>query len=162
MRPPFPYLALTFLLALGVASNASAVNFPHDGHVDVFATLGVGETQDLLFGVVTDADGTVTLDINDAITADPSGIHAGGTVRSGDYDITGQANQTVAVSLTGSAAAGLTIATFTTNQADLNLVPLGVGGSVVLTIGADLAVDSATAAIGANQPLSFTVAVTYN
>jgi hypothetical protein len=156
------YIALALCLALGISSTASAVNFAHDGHVDVFSALGVAETQDLLFGVVTDADGTVTLDTSDAITADPSGIHAGGVTASGDYDITGEANQTVTVVLTGSTTAGLTIGTFTTNQADLANVGLGAGGSVVLTMGADLTVNSAVATNGNNQPLNFTIAVTYN
>ncbi len=159
---PLRYLALALFLVTGMAPTAAAVNFPHDGHVNVFATLGVGETQDLLFGVVTDVDGTVTLDTSDTITADPNGIHAGGTVASGDYDITGEANQTVAVTLTGSTTNGLAIGTFTTNQADLATVPLGAGGSVVLTVGADLTVDSATATTGANQPLNYTIAVAYN
>ena len=161
MRPP-AYLALGFLLALGLASNASAVSFPHDGHVDVFASLAVSESQDLLFGVVTDSDGTVTLDTNDAIAEDPEGIHAGGTVRSGDYDITGEADQTLAVTLTGSTTSGLTIGQFSTNQADLNNVRLDSGGATVLTIGANLTVDAATAATGEFQPLNFIIAVTYN
>ncbi len=161
MRPP-AHLALAFLLALGLASNASAVNFPQDGHVDVFASLAVSETQDLLFGVVTDSDGTVTLDTNDAIADDPDEIHAGGTVRSGDYDITGEADQTVAVALTGSTTSGLTIGKFSTNQADLNNIRLDAGGAAVLTLGAELTVDSATVTTGEAQPLNFTIAVTYN
>ena len=161
MRPP-AYLALAYLLAFGLASDASAVNFPHDGHVDVFTSLAVSETQDLLFGVVTDSNGTVTLDTNDAIADDPDGIHAGGTVRSGDYDITGEADQTVAVALTGSTTAGLTIGQFSTNQGDLNNVRLDAGGAAVLTIGADLTIEAATAATGEFQPLNFTIAVTYN
>jgi hypothetical protein len=160
--PHLRYIALALLLALGISSTASAVNFAHDGHVDVYTSLGVAETQDLLFGVVTDADGTVTLDTSDTITADPSGIHGGGVIASGDYDITGEANQTVTVVLTGSTTAGLTIGTFTTNQADLANVALGAGGSVVLTVGADLTVNSAVATTGSNQPLNYTIAVTYN
>jgi hypothetical protein len=160
--PPLRYIALALFLALGISSTASAVNFPHNGHVDVFTSIGVAETQDLLFGVVTDADGTVTLDTSDAITADPSGIHAGGVVASGDFNLTGEINQTVAVVLTGSTTAGLTIGTFTSNQASLATVALGAGGSVVLTIGADLTVNSAVAVTGPFQPLNFTVAVTYN
>ncbi len=147
---------------MGIGSAAEAAEFPHDGHVDVFAALGAAETQDLLFGVVTDSDGTVTLDTSDSITADPNGIHVGGTVASGDYDITGEPNQTVAVAITGAAASGLEIGNFTTNHTDLNSVPIGPGGSVVLTVGADLTVDSATAVSGLFQPLNYTIAVTYN
>ena len=155
-------VAIACLLALGVAPAAGAVEFAHDGHVDVFAALGTAETQDMLFGVVTDSDGTVTLDTADTITADPNGIQVGGTVASGDYDISGEPNQTVAVALTGSTTNGLTIGNFTTNQADLNSVPLGAGGSIILTVGADLTIDSATAVAGTFQPLNYMIAVAYN
>ncbi len=156
------HIALVFLLAVGAASTASATDFSHDGVVDVFAALAVGETTELHFGIVRDADGTVTIDTGGAIT-DLSGIHQGGASAAGVYTITGEALQTVAVSFTGaSVAPGLTINNFTTDQADLNNVALGGGGSVAVTIGADLTVVAATAATGANQLLAFTVAVTYN
>ncbi len=147
---------------MGIGSAAEAVEFSHDGHVDVYAALGAAETQDLLFGVVTDSDGTVTLDTSDSITADPNGIHVGGTVASGDYDLTGEPNQTLAIAITGSATGGLEIGNFTTNHTDLSSVPIGPAGSVVLTVGADLTVDSANAVTGIFQPLNYTIAVTYN
>ncbi|MEE9278860.1 MAG: DUF4402 domain-containing protein [Myxococcota bacterium] len=153
---------MTLVLAMGFTPMASAIDFTHDGVVDVFAALAVAETTELDFGIVSDNDGTVTLNTSDTISSDPSGIHAGGTVATGDYTITGEASTTVAVTLTGSTAAGLTIGTFTTDQADLNNVPLGVGGSVVLAIGADLTVSAASASPGTNQTLSFTLGITYN
>ncbi|MEE9278857.1 MAG: DUF4402 domain-containing protein [Myxococcota bacterium] len=156
------YFALGLLLAAGFSPSAAAVDFAHDGHVDVYAALGTAETQDLLFGIVTDADGTVTLDTADTITADPDGIHVGGTVASGDYALSGEPNQTLSVAITGSTTNGMTIGNFTTNQADLNSVPLGAGGSAILTVGADLTVDAATASVGTFQPLNYTIAVTYN
>ena len=156
------YIAVAFCLAAGLTSSAGATDFAHDGVIDIFAALGVAETTELDFGAAEDADGTITLDISNTITADPAGIHQGGTVASGGYTISGEPSQVVAVVLTGSTASGLTIGTFTTDQADLNNVPLGVGGSVLLTIGADLTVASAAAAPGANQLLAFTIAVTYN
>ena len=100
--------------------------------------------------------------MNDAITSDANGIHVGGTVASGVYTVTGEPNQTVAVSFAGSAANGLTIGTFTHDQADINNVGLGGGGSAAITLGADLTVDAATANTGTNQLLAFTVTVTYN
>ncbi len=147
---------------MGIGSAVEAAEFPHDGHVDVYAALGAAELQDLLFGVVTDSDGTVTLDTSDSITADPNGIHVGGAVASGDYDLSGEPNQTLGIAITGSAAGGLAIGNFTTNQTDLSSVPIGPAGSVVLTVGADLTVDSATAVTGLFQPLNYTIAVTYN
>ncbi len=162
MLPPLSIRLLAFCLCMGIGSAAEAVEFSQDGHVDVFAALGAAETQDLLFGVVTDSDGTVTVDTSDSITADPNGIHVGGTVASGDYNITGEPNQTLAVAITGSTTSGLAIGNFTTNQADLNSVPIRPAGSVVLTVGADLTIDSATAVAGIFQPLNYTIAVTYN
>lgn len=154
--------ALAFLLAMGVASTASATDFNHDGVVDVYAALAVAETTELDFGIVQDLDGTVTLDVNDAITSDANSIHVGGTVLSGVYTVTGQINQSVAVSFTGSTASGLTIGTFTHDQGDINNVGLGAGGSAAVTIGADLTVNAAAAGTGTNQLLAFTVTVTYN
>ncbi len=147
---------------MGIPLSAGATDFNHDGVIDIFTALGVAETTELDFGTAQDADGTFTLDINDAITSDPSAIHMGGTVASGGYTISGEVSQTVTVVLTGSTANGLTIGPFTTDQADLNIVPLGVGGSVLLKIGADCTVASATATTGADQLLAFTIAVTYN
>lgn len=154
--------ALVFGVTLGLAAVAGATDFVHDGKVDVVQALGVAETVELDFGSVTDTTGTITLSLVDTITSDPSSIHVGGTVASGDYTISGEANLTVAVVLTGSTNAGLTIDTFTTSAADLNNVALGAGGSVVLTIGADLTVAAAAASAGADQLLNFTIAVTYN
>ena len=158
----FKRLALAFWITLGLSAVAGAVDFAHDGKVDILTALAVAETTELDFGTVADNDGTVTLDTSDTISSDPSGIHAGGTVASGDYTITGEPSTTVTVVLTGSTASGLTIGNFTSNQADLNNVALGGGGSVVLTLGADLTVVAATAAPGADQALNFTIAVTYN
>ncbi len=155
-------LVLVFGVTLGLTTVAGATDFLHDGRVDIVAALAVAETTELDFGSVTDNNGTVTLNTSDVISSDPSSIHVGGTVASGDYTITGEANLIVTVVLTGSAASGLTIDTFTTNQGDLTSVNLGAGGSVVVTIGADLTVASATAAPGANQALNFTIGVTYN
>ncbi len=153
---------LVFCMLVGISARAGATDFAHNGHVDVFSALGAAETQDLLFGVVMDSDGTVTLDTSDSITADPNGIHVGGTVASGDYDITGEPNQTIGIAITGTAISGLAIGNFTTNHTDLSSVPIGAAGSVVLTVGADLTVDSATAVTGIFQPLSYTIAVIYN
>ena len=156
-------IALTLCLLAGFSPLAAAFDFNHDGVVDVFAALGVAETTEMDFGTVSNNDGTVTLGTGDSITANPQLIHVtSSTVFTGDYTISGEANATVAVALTGSATAGLTIDTFTTDQGDLNNVPLGGGGSVVLAIGADLTVDSGTASPGTDLPLNFTLGITYN
>ena len=155
-------IALAFLLTVGFVSTASATDFAHDGVVDVYAALAVAETTELDFGIVQDLDGTVTLDVNDAITSDTNSIHVGGTIVSGVYTVTGQINQSVAVSFTGSTASGLTIGTFSHDQGDINNVALGVGGSAAITIGADLTVNAAAASTGNDQLLAFTVSVTYN
>lgn len=154
--------AAVLLAAASVSPVATAADFNQDGVVDVYTALAVTETTELDFGTVSDNDGTVTLDTSDTISSDPNGIHAGGTVATGDYTITGEANQSVAVVLTGSTANGLTLGNFTTDQADLNNVSLGGGGSVVLAIGGDLTVNAASASPGTDQALNFTLGITYN
>ena len=158
----FSNIGLALVLTFTFSSIALATDFAVDGKVDVVAALGVAETTELDFGKVTDNDGTITLSLVNTITSDTNGIGVGGTIVSGVYTITGGANETVAVVLTGSSASGLTIGTFTTSEGDLNTVALGAGGSNALTIGADLTVLASAAAAGADQSLSFTIGVTYN
>ncbi len=156
------FLAIGLIaLIVFISSAARATDFAHDGKVDILTALAVAETTELDFGAVIDSDGTVTLDLSDGIT-DPSLIHVGGTVASGVYTIDGEPLQSVSVSFTGSTASGLTIGAFTTSEPDLANVPLGALGSVALTVGADLTVAAASAAPGADQPLNFTISVTYN
>ncbi len=157
------FVSFSAVLGLIFALNgvAHAIDFAHDGKVDVIQALAVAETTELDFGTVSDNDGTITLDLVDGIT-DPSGIHAGGTVASGVYTITGQSGNVVTVVLTaGAMPAGLDMDNFTTSEADLALVTL-TGGTLALTIGADLTVTAASAAVGADQLLAFTIGVTYN
>ena len=157
------FVSFSAVLGLIFALNgvAHAIDFAHDGKVDVIQALAVAETTELDFGTVSDNDGTITLDLADGIT-DPSGIHAGGTVASGVYTITGQSGNVVTVVLTaGAMPAGLDMDNFTTSEADLALVTL-TGGSLALTIGADLTVTAASAAVGNDQVLAFTIGVTYN
>ncbi len=158
----FSNIGLALVLTFTFSSIALATDFAVDGKVDVVAALAVAETTELDFGKVTDNDGTITLSLVNTITSDTNGIGVGGTIVSGVYTITGGANETVAVVLTGSSASGLTIGTFTTSEGDLNTVALGAGGSNALTIGADLTVVAASAAAGDDQSLSFTIGVTYN
>ncbi len=157
------FVSFSAVLGLIFALNgvAHAIDFAHDGKVDVIQALAVAETTELDFGTVSDNDGTITLDLVDGIT-DPSGIHAGGTVASGVYTITGQSGNVVTVVLTaGAMPAGLDMDNFTTSEADLALVTL-TGGTLALTIGADLTVTAASAAVGNDQVLAFTIGVTYN
>ena len=156
------HVALAFLLATGAASTASATDFNHDGVVDIFAALDVAETAELDFGTVQLITGTVTLGTGNSITADPNTIHIGDAVVSGVYTVTGEANQTVDVSLSGSVANGLTLGNFSSSPASLANLSLGAGGSTAVTIGADLTVDAGTASTGGGQLLAFTVTVTYN
>ncbi len=155
-------LAFTFGVVYKNPCSGSPTSPNFNGRVDVYEVLGLIETTELDFGTVTDEDGTITLGLADSITSDANGISVGGTIASGVYDVTGQANTTVSMSLAGSTASGLTIGSFTSSEADLSTVSLGAGGLKAVTLGADLTVVSATAAPGADQALSFTVTVNYN
>ncbi len=147
----------------GFSPIAGATDFLEDGTVDVFIALSVNEDTNLDFGAVTDEDGTIVLGLADSITSDPAGIHVGSsTVTTGDYTISGEPSQTVAIVLTGSAAGGLTIGPFTTSEADLNNVSLDGAGDVTVAIGASLTVSAAGATPGLDQSLAFTLGITYN
>lgn len=154
------------ILAVSFAGVALALDDPHDAKVDVFVALSVTETVEMDFGAVVDADGTVTLNLLDAIAADPSGIHQGGTIASGVFTFTGSANQAVDIDLTAANANGLLLTNFTTDLTG-GVFPVVAenfdgAGNLVMTIGADLTVQSGVASEGENQSLNFTVTINYN
>lgn len=162
-------LKTLFVAALVVAlplGTVVALDSAQDGKVDVLVALSLAETVELDFGAVADADGTVTLDLADTIASDPAGIHQGGTVTSGVYTITGSASTLVDVDITPANANGLNLSNFTTDAGGGVFPLVGVStdgtGDLALTIGADLQVQSGTAAPGSNQSLNFTITVTYN
>lgn len=146
--------------------SALALDSAQDGKVDVLVALSLAETVELDFGAVADADGTVTLDLADTIASDPAGIHQGGTVQSGVYTVTGSASTLVDVDIAAANANGLNLSNFTTDVGGGTFPLVGVStdgtGALAMTIGADLQVQSGTAAPGSNQSLNFTVTVTYN
>ncbi|MBK7702070.1 MAG: DUF4402 domain-containing protein [bacterium] len=160
------FLSLAALVVAFPISQALALDSPQDAKVDVFIALSVAETVEMDFGAVIDADGTITLDTNDVIAADPASIHQGGTVASGVYTITGQPSQAVDVAITPANANGLLLANFTTDVGGGTFPLAGVMidgvGNLAMALGADLTVQSGVAAPGANQALNFTVTVTYN
>ncbi len=158
------FVSLSAVLGLIFALNgvAHAIDFAHDGKVDVIQALAVAETTELDFGAVSDNDGTITLDLLNTISVDASGIAAGGSPASGVYTVSGKDGNVVTVVLTaGAMPAGLDMDNFTTSEADLANVTL-TGGNAAITIGADLQVTAAAAGVGNDQLLAFTVGVTYN
>lgn len=159
-------LTLAAILVATPFTQVAALDSPQDGVVDVFIALAVAETVEMDFGAVIDADGTVTLDTTDTIAADPNGIHQGGTVASGLYTISGQPSTAVDVDITPQNANGLLLSNFTTDAGGGVFPLVGVMidgiGDLAMALGADLEVQSGVAAPGANQPLAFTITVTYN
>ena len=141
----------------GFSPVAGAVDFGEAGTVEIYAALAVTEDTQLDFGIVSNNDGTITLGLADLITSDPSLIHVSSSVElSGDYSITGEAAQTVAVTIAGSTSGGVTIDNFNTN---LGAPPLaGVVLPAALVIGADLTLSSATVGV---KVLNFTLGITY-
>lgn len=125
-------------------------------------TLALDQQMD--FGVVADHDGSVVLGLADAITSDPSFIHYGGAPFSAICTITGDPSTAVDVSITATAANGLSLGSFTTSEGPIPLISvnLDAAGELVLTIGATLTVDAAQASTGPNQSVSYTITTTYN
>jgi hypothetical protein len=70
----------------------------------------------------------------------------------------------VDVSISATAANGLSLGTFTSSEGNIPLVAVNLDGTgeLVLTIGATLTVDSAQANIGGGQSISYTITTTYN
>ncbi len=155
-------LALTIGVTYKSGCSGTPANSNFNGRVDVYAVIGMSEDTELDFGLVALANGTITLGLADSITSDANGISYGGTIASGVYTVTGEANATVSMSLTGSGGSGLTIGTFTSSEADLGTVSLGAGGSKGVTLGADLTVAQGPASAGNDQALDFTITVNYN
>jgi len=157
---------MVLVMVLSFAGFAFAVDLADDGKVDVFIPLTVVETTELDFGAVNDSDGSVTLNLLDAISVDASAIHAGGTTTSGVYTFSGTANQTIDIALAANNANGLNLTNFTTDLGGGTFPVVGTSldgaGDLACTIGADLTVVATTAATGANQSLNFTFTVTYN
>ncbi len=128
------------------------------------APLTILETAELDFGSVVDQNGTVTLGLADSITFDPFGIHVGSPVTTGHYLISGDPFSTLSLSIVGSTVAGLSIGTFMTSEGPPPLLnaSLDINGELDLSLGANVSVNSAQVAPGANQPLLFTITVNYN
>ena len=147
------FLSLTLVALVSIMPFAAvALDSAQDGKVDVLVALSLAETVELDFGAVADADGTVTLDIADTIASDPSAIHQGGTVTSGLYTITGSASTLVDVDIAASNANGLNLSNFTTDAGAGTFPLVGVStdgtGDLAMLLGADLQVQSGTAAPG--------------
>jgi len=155
-------LALTIAVSYKSGCSGTPANSNFNGRVDVYSVISLSETTELDFGLVALENGTITLGLSDSITSDVNGISYGGTIASGVYTVTGEANATVSMSLTGSTSSGLTIGTFTSSEADLGTVSLGAGGSNAVTLGADLTVAQGPASTGNDQALNFTITVNYN
>jgi len=157
----FKRVAIVCGVTMGISGLAFAVDFGQNALVDIFTSIALTEDTQMDFGIVSDNDGTITLDTADTISVDASAIAAGGTPLSGDFTIDGEASQTVQVTFTGSSASGLQINNFVTNPADVSALTL-TAGTATFIVGADLTVTAAGASTGTDQNVAYTVHVTYN
>jgi hypothetical protein len=128
------------------------------------AEVSIATDQQMDFGQLADKDGSVVLGLSDAITSDPDFIHYGGSPYSGIYTISGDPSTAVDVSVSATAANGLSLSSFISSEGALPLVgvSLDAAGELVLTVGATLTVDEANASVGGGQSVSFTITSTYN
>ncbi len=128
------------------------------------AEVSILSDQLMDFGQLADKDGSVVLGLTDEITSDPDFIHYGGSEYSGICTISGDPSTAVDISISTTPANGLTLSTFTSSEGGLPLISvlLDPSGELVLTIGATLTVDAATASIGPGQTVSYTITSTYN
>ena len=126
--------------------------------------LSILETIELDFGAVVDQSGAVRLGLSDAIVSDPSGIHVGTPVSTGQYEITGDPFAVFSLSILGSTADGLTISDFTTSEGTppLLAVVLDGTGNKDIRLGATLTVEESSASPGLDQALAYTITIDYN
>jgi len=157
-------LVAALCAADGGPSSAQDVGFLMGEKIGEKAEVAVIMDQQMDFGVVADKNGAVTLGLADAITADPQFIHYGGSPYSAIYTITGDPNTAVDVSVSATAANGLSLANFVSSEGPIPLIAVNLDGTgeLILTIGATLTVDAAQASVGPNQTVSYTITTTYN
>ncbi len=142
-----------FLCVMAVSAGLS--------HFALAQDLDVTQSSVLDFGSIEDAEGIgVILSTSGSITADPDGIHLGGSVQSGVYEITGGPNCLIAVAITESEANFLKIFDFTSIPSDLQAVNLAADGTLTLTLGASLD-EKLEATVGLDWPLSHSIQVNY-
>ncbi len=141
-----------FLFVMAVSAGLSQFALAQD--------LDVTQSNVLDFGMILDAEGSVTLGTGGFITADPSGIHLGGSVQSGVYVITGGANCEVGVDYTESETNFLKIYNFTSIPPDLGAVNLAADGTLTITLGASLDA-KIEATVGFDKPLVHSIKVDY-
>jgi hypothetical protein len=151
-------------LAQQIDTTRRSAGFPLETADGDKAAVSIASDQQMDFGQVADHDGSVVLGLADAITSDPSIIHYGGSPYSAICTITGDPSTAVDVSISATAANGLSLGTFTSSEGNIPLVAVNLDGTgeLVLTIGATLTVDSAQANIGGGQSISYTITTTYN
>jgi len=128
------------------------------------AEVSIALDQQMDFGQVADNDGSIVLGLGDAITSDPSFIHYGGSPYSAICTITGDPDTAVDISISTVASNGLSLGTFTSSEGAIPLIGVNLdsGGELVLTIGATLSVNAATASVGPGQTISYTITTIYN
>ncbi len=130
-------------------------------HFALAQDLDVTQSSVLDFGSIEDAAGTgVVLSTGGSITADPDGIHLGGSVQAGVYEITGGANCLITVDLTESETNFIKIYNFTSIPSNLNSVTLAADGTATLTLGASLD-EKIEATVGLDKPLVHSIKVSY-
>ena len=128
------------------------------------AEVSITTDQQMDFGQLADRDGSVSLGLADAITADPDLIHFGGSPYSGIYTLTGDPDTMVDISVTSFSGNGFSLGSFVSSEGNLPVVgaTLDGTGSLVLTMGATLTLDASVAAVGPGQSVSFVITSTYN
>lgn len=160
-RVPFISLATLVAVVVFVHFGLGGANAAKPGGGTTAIT--VAEFRSIEFGVVagsSDGPGTIVLSPAGALTSTGYGTAISGTVRAGEYKITGPANGAVLITLPASATlsngvANVTLHSFTSS-------PSGVGtldsrGKLTISVGATMALPAGQAA--GNYTGTFTIFV---
>ncbi|MBU8870837.1 MAG: DUF4402 domain-containing protein [Gemmatimonadales bacterium] len=153
-----------FPTGLQVGSRAGPVPW-EDHNVSLDAEVSISTDQQMDFGQIVDMDGSVTLGLADAITADPNDLHHGGAPYSGIYSITGDPDAVIEISFSSAPNNGFTLNNFITSEGNPSptiLSNLDSSGELILTIGVTLTLDGSEVVLGNGQSIGFTITSTYN
>jgi len=153
-----------------MAGSAFAVDLGSTAVVDIVEGIVLAETQQMDFGSLSKNDGTVVVAADGSYTDANSLMFDDSSVAAGEFTITSVAGAAVTLTVTaGAMPAGLDLNTFTadiaagttTGAVGAGLAHTMAADTDVLALGASIDVTGATATVGDDTALPYTVGVVF-
>ena len=155
-------VALAALLTT-LPSSAKAAELPTHALVDIISSINVVEDTPLDFGGLILSDGSVTVSPSGLVTADVNNLVAAPTQTAGSFTISSMVGAQIEISFTTpSSTNGLSLSDFAWSIRGNTSSPVEVTQvDEVMTLGATLTVNTASALVGNNQQIPYTVTVAF-